>query len=196
MEQNLFLVMTENDQLYRKCSTHQTRWDTFPDTERTVQHCRAQKTLWVHVHRPTLHLQYGTLLLSPTLTRALAWKLKTNTSGLPHSDISGPFPHVLFVYWPPGRLITSHCGKINHKTHMQRSWNCKRAAEESAILAESNPIGPSVVKMSCIVPSLNSFQLWCERFLKPSRLSCKIQLPYPWHMKSEIYYNIPTTPLN
>lgn len=50
------------------------------------------------------------------------------------AETSGHFPHVLFTDWPPERIIASHCGKINHKIYIAKSWNYNRAAEESISL--------------------------------------------------------------
>lgn len=89
-----FLAMREIGQLDRKCSTHQTKWDTFPGTDHTAKHnrvqCRAQKTLQFHRPNHRLHLRHIVSF--------------TNTSRLLH--FSGPFPHVLFMYWPPRE---THC---------------------------------------------------------------------------------------
>lgn len=56
--------------------------------------------------------------------------------------------------WPRERIIASHSGKINHKTHMQKA-EITTGLQSKALFCL---IGPNVVEMSCFVLSLNSFQ--------------------------------------
>lgn len=101
----------------------------------------------------TVSYTYGILFLSPNT-------YTTNTSRLPCTDVSGPFPYAMSTSEPPERLVASLCYKINHKTHMQRS--CHRVAEEkNEILAKTFSV-QMLWKWAC----LNSFQLLCGWFLK------------------------------
>lgn len=69
----------------------------------------------------TIGCTYGTLFLSQTQADSYTFL--------------GLFHMCCLCTGPPGRLIASHWGKIDHKTHMQRSYN--RADEKSIILAKS-----------------------------------------------------------
>lgn len=144
---------------------------------------QSTKTLWLHVHRPNHTLHLGHIASFTDTQTCTSLETETNNKRTPKQDIPGPFPHVLFMIWHSGRFIASYCGKMNRKTHMQRSWNCNRAAEEKHYFGRT-PIGLCVIKLSWFVPSLNSFQHLCEWFLKPPGLSCKIQLPDTYEVRN------------